>query len=80
MKAPDKIYIPRDLDLVSAAILTKGGQDGDVEYIHKDAMLKWAKELKEQVCSLHPKNRDATCARDGMLTIIDNIFDKLNNF
>ena len=49
-------------------------------YIRKDALLEWAKELKGQVCSLHPNNRDATCARDGMLTIIDNIFDKLNNF
>lgn len=46
MKAPDKIYLPGDIDWPSAAILTLGNQPGDVEYIRKDALLEWAKDLK----------------------------------
>lgn len=77
-KAPDKIYI---LTLDNGARFVEYAKTSERcdEYIRKDDLLDWAKELKGQVCSLHPNNRDATCARNGMLTIIDNIFDKLNS-
>ena len=40
-KSPDKIFLPGDIDLPSAAILTLGNQPGDVEYIRKDTLLEW---------------------------------------
>lgn len=40
MKAPDKIFLPGDIDWPSAAILTLGKQPGDVEYIRKDALME----------------------------------------
>lgn len=36
MEAPDKIFLPGDIDLVSVAILTLGNQPGDVEYVRKN--------------------------------------------
>ena len=82
----DKIYLnihPDWTDGVDEPEVTWSEEEDpfydNIPYIRKDALLEWAKELKGQVCALHPNNRDATCARDGMLTIIDNIFDKLNS-
>ena len=86
MKAPDKIYLHPDFEgsktpSVFWSIEKRGSHPEEcAEYIRKDALLEWAKELKGQVCSLHPNNRDASCVRVGMLTIIDKFFDKLNNF
>lgn len=84
MDAPDKIYLHKIRDEEKSGYYRDWFEERarcvpSVEYIRKDALLEWAKELKGQVCSLHPNNRDATCARDGMLTIIDNLFDKLNS-
>lgn len=47
MEAPDKIFLPRNIDCPSAAILTLGNQPGDVEYIRKDALLEWANDVKQ---------------------------------
>ena len=48
MKAPDKIFLPGDIDLPSAAILTLGNQPDDVEYIRKDALLEWLKDRRAE--------------------------------
>ena len=53
MKAPDKIYLPEEINWPSAANFTLGNQPDDIEYIRKieylrkDALLEWAKEKAE---------------------------------
>jgi len=42
MDAPDKIYI--DTDLIAFHILDEKFE-GDIEYIRKDALIEWAKEM-----------------------------------
>lgn len=42
MKAPDKIYIQQDM--INNLILEEREYADDVEYIHKEALLEWAKE------------------------------------
>ena len=62
MEAPDKIYVNPDLDC-----LWTDECPGDVEYIRKDALLKWAQDFK---------------ARTGWYEIevaMDDLIDKLNS-
>lgn len=47
MKTPDKIYIPNDIKVTAAALPTNGIQEGDAEYIRKDALIEWAKDHQE---------------------------------
>lgn len=55
MKAPDKIFILNHEDYSDIRILnafTEKGDDTDIEYIRKDALLEWAKteiEFSKQV-------------------------------
>lgn len=45
MKAPDKVFFPNDINLLTKlSLLIK--QKGDVCYIRKDALLEWAKAVK----------------------------------
>jgi len=62
MEAPDKIYVNPDLDC-----LWTDECPGDVEYIRKDTLLKWAQDFK---------------ARTGWYEIevaMDDLIDKLNS-
>jgi len=62
MEAPDKIYVNPDLDC-----LWTDECPGDVEYICKDTLLKWAQDFK---------------ARTGWYEIevaMDDLIDKLNS-
>ena len=43
MKAPDKVFFPNDINLMTKLSLVLK-QKGDVCYIRKDALLEWAKE------------------------------------
>lgn len=72
MKVPDKIYVqPNAHD---------GWFEGDkpndnfVEYIHKDALLEWAKELKERWAeppvSIHSP---------GCVYMLEQVIDRLNS-
>lgn len=54
MKTPDKIYIPNDIKVTAAALLTNGIQEGDVEYIRKDALMEWVKSEMERLWELLP--------------------------
>ena len=54
MKTPDKIYIPNDIKVTAAALLTNGIQEGDAEYIRKDTLLEWAKSEMERLWELLP--------------------------
>lgn len=49
MNAPDKIYLPNNIDWPSAAILTLGNQDGDIEYIRKDTLIEWLTAEQKRV-------------------------------
>ena len=72
MDAPDKIFLPRNIDWPSAAILTFGNKPGDVEYIRKDALLEWAKARKAELLSC-----ESFVA--GERKMLKEIIDKLNS-
>ena len=44
---PNKIYLSK-LVMAGAEILDKPVSDGDIEYIRKDFLLEWAKELEQK--------------------------------
>lgn len=46
MKAPDKIFFPNDINLLTKLSLVIKQKD-DVCYIHKDVLLEWAKKELE---------------------------------
>lgn len=48
MKAPDKVFFPNDINLLTKLSLVIK-QKGDICYIRKDAMLEWAREKKERL-------------------------------
>lgn len=49
MKAPDKVFFPNDINLLTKLSLVLK-QEGDICYIRKDAMLEWVeKELNKCV-------------------------------
>ena len=75
MRAPDKIYLPNEIDMVSAALLTNGTQDGVVSYLRKDTILEWAKGL-EADSARRAGDNDAAC---GYHDAIMDLIDKLNS-
>ena len=68
--APDKIFLPRNIDWPSAAILTLGNQPNDVEYIRKDALLEWAKKEMKEWSS---ESTTAQGVKMGLTLVIDKI-------
>lgn len=50
MKAPDKVFFPNDINLLTKLSLVLK-QKGDVCYIRKDALLEWAKARKAELTS-----------------------------
>ena len=66
MKAPDKIYIHRTfhLGLLSASEIDITGQDE--QYIRKDTLLEWVKEIK-RIC------KGAEPIEKAYQTVIDKI-------
>lgn len=72
LKTPDKIFLPGDIDWPSAAILTLGNQPGDVEYIRKDTLLEWAKNLKER-WEEPPMSRHSP----GCVYMLEQLIDKI---
>lgn len=73
MKAPDKIYInvtPFGVDYSIVPIPDFGG----VEYIRKDALLEWAKRLKER-WEEPPMSKDSP----GCVFMLGQVIDKLNS-
>lgn len=46
MNAPDKIFVPTRFTLVDGLRVRES--DTDEEYIRKDALMEWAKRLKEK--------------------------------
>lgn len=48
MKAPDKVFFPNDINLLTKLSLVLK-QKGDVCYIRKDALLEWAKKNNKRI-------------------------------
>ena len=76
MKAPDKIYIaaqtfPNEIDWDGSPISTKKVEDTDVQYIRKDALLKWLESM------VYQHNEHILAA--GFNTAIEQVIDKLNS-
>lgn len=73
MEAPDKIYInvtPLGVDYSIVPIPNFGG----VEYIRKDAMLEWAKNLKER-WEEPPMSKHSP----GCVFMLEQLIDRLNS-
>lgn len=70
MDAPNKIYLPSDIDWPSVAILTLGNQDGDIEYIRKDTLLKWLTAEQKRV---------AFGETEWISHTIQDVIDKINS-
>lgn len=79
MKAPDKIFLPEDIDWPSAAILTLGNQPGDVKYIRKDALLEWAREKKKQLLENESANNEPSDVAVGIIAGLDMLIGRLNS-
>ena len=76
MKAPDKCYITREKNGVIYSLSLN--DNGGIEYIRKDALIEWAKELNE---AYHKKYEESnyTCGEHwGQMVAFRRIIDKLN--
>lgn len=83
MKAPDKIYLREFKDALSQVWSgikpTEETVIASHEYIRKDALLEWAKELNE---AYHKKYKESnyTCGEHwGQRVAFQRIIDKLNS-
>lgn len=72
MKAPDKIYVNIPWDYWRPAADDK--LSTDTEYIRKDALLEWAKELKER-WEEPPMSKHSP----GCVYMLEQLIDKLNS-
>ena len=75
MKAPDKVFFPNDINLLTKLSLVLK-QKGDVCYIRKDALLEWAKEHK-RVIETHGDERDAYLR--GEYSALNSLIDKIES-
>lgn len=74
MKEPDKIYMPNEL---LSEEWQKHVEGEDTEYIRKEALLKWAREKKDQV-SIGLNAYDMG-EENGKAEILNALIDKINS-
>lgn len=74
MKEPDKIYMPNEL---LSEEWQKHVEGEDTEYIRKKALLKWAREKKDQV-SIGLNAYDMG-EENGKAEILNALIDKINS-
>lgn len=74
MNAPDKIYMPNEL---LSEEWQKHVEGEDTEYIRKEALLKWAREKKDQV-SIGLNAYDMG-EENGKAEILNALIDKINS-
>ena len=75
MKAPDKIYIPENLSNSDKIRLSSVDEKGrGIPYIRKDALLEWAKNLKDRWCE-PPESKHSP----GCVYMLEQVIDKLNS-
>ena len=72
MNVPDKIYLPEEPDVFFQVEYDKDLYP--VEYIRKDTLLKWAKELKER-WEEPPMSKHSP----GCVYMLEQLIDKLNS-
>jgi len=77
MKAPDKVFFPNDINLLTKLSLVLKQKD-DVCYIRKDALIEWlqprANELKQRWMA-NPADEEAFHKQ----IVFSSIIDKLNS-
>ena len=78
MKIPDKIYIeirhPFRNEFTEMVGFENKGNSEDIEYIRKDALLEWAKGLKER-WEEPPMSKHSP----GCVYMLEQLIDKLNS-
>lgn len=75
MKAPDKVFFPNDINLLTKISLVIK-QKGDVCYIRKDALLEWAKEHYDRLKCIY--NVTPASVVGGKMDAYKEIIDKIN--
>ena len=76
MKAPDKIYT--DNKGVYAKLPIFSQIDANVEYIRKDALLEWARELNETYHKEYEISKYTCGEHWGQMVAFQKVIDKLN--
>lgn len=82
MKAPDKIYLPKEEVEDRRPWIEQPCEDDpnwDVCYIRKDALLEWAKEKYDKAFRLHLKKGDKYHYGLGKMHAYKILIDKLNS-
>lgn len=69
MKAPDKVFFPNDINLLTKLSLVLK-QEGDICYIRKDAVLEWIKKEMEKWPS---ESNTAQGVKMGLTLVLDKI-------
>ena len=69
MKAPDKVFFPNDINLLTKLSLVLK-QEGDICYIRKDALLEWIKKEMEKWPS---ESNTAQGVKMGLTLVLDKI-------
>lgn len=78
MKAPDKVFFPNDINLLTKLSLILK-QKGDVCYIRKDAILEWAKAQKARLKQGYKKEWKNDDILLGGELILDNLIEKIES-
>ena len=78
MKAPDKIYVakatfPNYVDWDGSPINTKRVSNNDICYVHKDALMEWAKDNLLE-CEVSNDETDY-----GRIDVYKKLIEKLNS-
>ena len=79
MQAPDKLYLSPVIYGTITNISPNPDCEGEVEYVRKDALIKWAWELNE---TYHKEYEESnyTCGEHwGQMVAFQKIIDKLNS-
>lgn len=77
MEAPYKIYIPqRNIEAGTIQELCELIVEGSVEYIRKDALLKWAEQEKSKT-SIGLSEYDAG-HENGRMELLNDLIDKIS--
>ena len=69
MKAPDKVFFPNDINLLTKLSLVIKQKD-DVCYIRKDTLIEWA---KKEMVEWSSESATAQGVKMGLTLVIDKI-------
>lgn len=66
MKAPDKIYIPDEIDMIATNILT-ACRSGDTAYVRRDALPTWKRASEDMIGDFVVLKKDAGMPGDYVI-------------